>query len=140
MAVRHAEAVWQGTLREGSGTLKVDSGALDAPYNYVSRFEEGEYTNPEELIGAAHAGCYAMFLSAVLTRNNHPPTSIQTRATVHLEGGPTITKIELDVEGDVPGVSAEDFQQYAEEAKANCPVSKALSGGPEIVLNAKLKR
>lgn len=139
MSVRHAQAVWQGTLREGSGTLNVESGAVDAPYAYADRFEEGGGTNPEELIGAAHAGCYAMFLSAVLTRNNHPPTNIQTRATVHLEGGPTITKIELDVEGDVPGVSAEEFQQYAEEAKANCPVSKALSGGPEIVLSARLK-
>lgn len=139
MAVRHAEAVWQGTLREGGGNLKVESGVVDAPYSYADRFEEGGGTNPEELIGAAHAGCYAMFLSAVLTRNSYAPNSIQTRASVHLEGGPTITKIELDVEGDVPGVSAEDFQQYAEEAKANCPVSKALSGGPEIVLNAKLK-
>lgn len=138
MAVRHAEAVWQGTLREGSGTVKVESGALDSPYTYADRFEEGGGTNPEELIGAAHAGCYAMFLSAVLTRNKFTPTRIQATATVHLEGGPTITKIELDVEAEVPDVSADDFQQYAEEAKANCPVSKALAGGPEIVLNARL--
>jgi osmotically inducible protein OsmC len=138
MAVRHAEAVWEGTLQEGSGTMKVESGALEARYTRASRFEDEPGTNPEELIGAAHAGCYSMFLSAVLTRNGFTPTRIETRAAVHIEGGPTITKIELDVEAAVPELDDEMFQQYAEEAKTNCPVSKALSGGPEIILNARL--
>jgi osmotically inducible protein OsmC len=118
--------------------MKVESGAFEGRYTRASRFEDGEGTNPEELIGAAHAGCYSMFLSAVLSRNGFTPATIHTTAAVHIEGGPTITKIELDVEGTVPGIEDELFQQYAEEAKANCPVSKALSGGPEIILNARL--
>jgi osmotically inducible protein OsmC len=138
MAVRHAEAVWEGTLQEGSGIMKVESGAFEGRYTRASRFEDGEGTNPEELIGAAHAGCYSMFLSAILTRNGYTPTSIHTNAAVHIEAGPTITKIELDVEAAVAGVEEAQFQQYAEEAKTNCPVSKALSGGPEIILNARL--
>jgi osmotically inducible protein OsmC len=140
MAVRHAEAVWEGTLQEGSGIMKVESGAFEGRYTRASRFEDGEGTNPEELVGAAHAGCYSMFLSAVLTRNGYTPTSIHTSAAVHIEGGPTITRIELDVEGTVPGIEDGLFQQYAEEAKANCPVSKALAGGPEIILNARLNQ
>ena len=138
MAIRHAEAQWQGTLKEGAGSLKLESGVYEGPYTWAGRFADGSGTNPEELIGAAHAGCFTMFLSAVLTRNNVPPARIDTRAAVHLEDGPTITRIVLDVVADVPGVDAAKFSEYAEEAKAKCPVSKALAGGPEIVLNARL--
>lgn len=138
MSIRYAQAQWQGTLKEGAGTLQTESGALDGPYTWADRFADAGGTNPEELIGAAHAGCYSMFLSAVLTRNQMPPTRIDTKAAVHLEDGPTITRIVLDVEAAVPGLDEATFQQYAAEAKAKCPVSKALAGGPEIVLNAKL--
>ncbi len=137
MAVRSAEAVWQGTLKEGQGNLKLGSGLYEGPYTYASRFEEGKGTNPEELIGAAHAGCFSMFLSAVLTKAGFTPTRIQTTATVHLEAGPAITKIELDCEGEVPNLDAAAFQEHANAAKVGCPVSKALSG-VEIVLNARL--
>jgi osmotically inducible protein OsmC len=138
MPIRHADAQWEGTLKEGSGYLKLESGHFEGPYTWADRFSDGRGTNPEELIGAAHAGCYTMFLSAILTRNNVPPTRIDTRASVHLGDGPTITRIELDVEADVPGVDEETFQAYAQEAKEKCPVSKALAAVEEIVLNAKL--
>jgi osmotically inducible protein OsmC len=137
MAVRSAEAIWRGTLREGAGTFKLGSGLFEGPYTYASRFEEGEGTNPEELIGAAHAGCFSMFLSALLTRAGFTPTSIETTAKVHLEAGPTITKIELDCEADVPNLDEVGLQEHAAAAKENCPVSKALTG-VEIVLNARL--
>jgi len=138
MAIRHAQAEWEGTLKEGSGYLKLGSGVYAGPYTWAGRFADGRGTNPEELVGAAHAGCYAMFLSAILTRENHPPKHIDTKASVHLGDGPTITKIELDVEADVPGLDAATFQTYAEEAKAKCPVSKALAAVEEIALNARL--
>jgi osmotically inducible protein OsmC len=138
MAIRHAEAEWEGTLKEGAGYLKLESGVYAGPYTWAGRFADGRGTNPEELIGAAHASCYAMFLSAILTRNNVPPTSINTKASVHLGDGPTITRIDLDVEAVVPGLDATKFQEYAEEAKAKCPVSKALASVSEITLNAKL--
>ena len=137
MAVRSAEAVWQGTLKEGGGTLKLGSGVYEGPYTYAGRFESGKGTNPEELIGAAHAGCYSMFLSALLTNANFVPTRITSTAKVHLEAGPTITKIELDCEAEVPGIDEATFQEKAAAAKAGCPVSKALSS-VEIVLNARL--
>jgi osmotically inducible protein OsmC len=139
MAIRHAEAEWEGSLKEGSGYLKLESGVYAGPYTWAGRFADGLGTNPEELIGAAHAGCYAMFLSAILTRNDLPPTSIHTRASVHLGDGPTITQIDLDVEAAVPGLEADKFQEYAEEAKAKCPVSKALAAVSVINLNATLK-
>ncbi len=138
MAIRHADAQWEGTLKEGSGYLKLESGVYAGPYTWAGRFADGSGTNPEELVGAAHAGCYSMFLSAILTRNNVPPTRIDTRAAVHLGDGPTITRIVLDVEAVVPGVDAETFQTYAQEAKEKCPVSKALAAVEEIVVNAKL--
>lgn len=138
MPVRHADAQWQGTLKEGSGYLKLESGVYAGPYTWAGRFADGSGTNPEELVGAAHAGCYSMFLSAILTRNNVPPTSINTRASVHLGDGPTITRIDLDVEAVVPGVDDATFQEYAAEAKAKCPVSKALAAVAEIALNARL--
>lgn len=127
MAVRKASAVWQGTLREGAGTMKLGSGAYEGPFTYASRFEEGPGTNPEELIGAAHAGCFSMFLSALLTKAGFTPTSIETTATVTLGAGPAITDIELNSQVAVPGLEDARLQELAAEAKANCPVSKALA-------------
>jgi osmotically inducible protein OsmC len=137
MAVRNAEAVWQGTLREGAGTVKLGSGVYEGPYTYASRFEDAAGTNPEELIGAAHAGCFSMFLAAVLTRAGFTPTRIHTTAKVHLEAGPTITKIELETEAEVPNLDEQAFQEHANAAKQGCPVSKAL-GAVDIQLSAKL--
>lgn len=137
MPVRKASAEWKGTLREGAGTMKLNSGAYEGPFTYASRFESGSGTNPEELIGAANAGCFSMFLSALLTKAGFTSTSISTTATVHLGEGPTITLIELDSEAVVPGIEDAAFQEHAEAAKKNCPVSKALAG-PEIRLKAKL--
>ena len=104
MTVRSAQALWNGTLREGDGKVRGESGFFDVPYSFGSRFEEAKGSNPEELIAAAHAGCFSMFLSAQLTKEGHPPTRIQTTAKVHLEAGPTITRIELETEGVVPGI------------------------------------
>jgi len=137
MAVRSSSAEWKGSLKEGSGTMKLGSGVWQGPYTYASRFESGPGTNPEELIGAAQAGCFSMFLSALLTKTGFTPTSIRTTANVHIVEGPVISLIELNTEADVPGVSESVFQEQAEAAKKNCPVSKALAG-PEIKLNAKL--
>lgn len=138
MPIRYADAQWEGTLKEGSGYLKLESGLFEGPYTWADRFADGGGTNPEELIGAAHAGCYTMFLSAILTRNEAPPTRINTRASVHLGDGPTITRIVLDVEAEVPDLDEATFQEYALEAKAKCPVSKALAAVEEIVVNATL--
>jgi lipoyl-dependent peroxiredoxin len=137
MPIRTSSAEWKGTLKEGSGTMKVGSGTFEGPYTFASRFESGKGTNPEELIGAAHAGCFSMFLAAVLTDAGFPPRSIRTTAAVHLEAGPTITRIELATEAWVPGLEEQAFQGHAEAAKKNCPVSKALAG-PQITLTAKL--
>lgn len=138
MAVRNAEAVWQGTLKEGAGTMKLGSGAYEGPFTYASRFEEGPGTNPEELIGAAHAGCFSMFLSALLTNAGYTPTRVHTTAKVHLGAGPAITLIELNTEAEVPNLDENTFQEKAAAAKAGCPVSKALAGVGEIQLTAKL--
>ena len=140
MPTRRAEAEWRGNLREGKGNLKVGSGAFDLPYSFRDRFEDGKGTNPEELIGAAHAGCFTMALSADLTAAGHPPDRIHTTATVTIDKvgqGFAITKIELVTEGTVPGLDAAGFQARAEAAKTNCPVSKALAATP-ITLTAKL--
>lgn len=140
MAVSKASAKWTGTLKEGAGSMKGASGHFDAPFTFVSRFEGAATgTNPEELIGAAQAGCFSMFLAAQLTNAGHPPTSIETVATVHLGAGPTITKIELETVAVVPGVSAEVFNEKVDFAKKNCPISKALASVPEITLSATLK-
>ncbi|MFL7837866.1 MAG: OsmC family protein [Candidatus Promineifilaceae bacterium] len=136
--VRRADAHWEGTLKDGGGSLKLESGVYEGPYTWAGRFADGKGTNPEELIGAAHAGCYTMFLSAILTNNDFNPTRLDTTAAVHLEDGPTITKIELNVEGVVDGLDDARFQEFAQEAKEKCPVSKALAAVPEIVLNAHL--
>ena len=141
MPTQRAEAEWKGNLMEGSGRLKVGSGAFDGPYSFKSRFEEGQSaTNPEELIGAAHAGCFTMALAAQLSRAGITPTRIRTGATVKLEKvgeGFSITMIELETEADIPGIDDVTFKKYALDAKQNCPVSKALAG-TEIRLNAKL--
>jgi len=137
MAVRTSSAEWKGTLREGAGTMKLGSGAFEGPFTFASRFESGAGTNPEELIGAAHAGCFSMFLSALLTKAGFAPTRISTTATVHLTEGPTISLIELNSEADVPGLSEAALQEHAAAAKANCPVSKVLAAA-EIRLTIKL--
>lgn len=140
MAVRSAEAVWEGNLQEGHGTMKVGSGAFEGAYTFKTRFEEEPGTNPEELIGAAHAGCFSMYLSAVLSGAGFTVKRVHTTAKVHLgqvNNAPTITKIELNTEAEVPGLDEATFAEHAEASKKGCPVSKALAG-PEIVMNAKL--
>jgi len=142
MAVRTSEAVWEGSLKEGKGTVRLGSGAYEGAYSFASRFEQGTGTNPEELIGAAHSGCFSMALSAGLGRSGFTPRRIQTKARVHLEKvgeGFKITEIELDTQADVPGIDNKAFLEHAEAAKKNCPVSLALSG-TQITLNARLSR
>ncbi len=140
MATRNGSAVWEGTLREGKGTVRLGSGAFEGAYSFASRFEEGTGTNPEELIGAAHAGCFSMALSAGLSKAGLSPTRIATTAKVHfgpVEGGFAITLIELDTTAEVPGIDEAAFLEQAEGAKKNCPVSKALAA-TKITLNARL--
>lgn len=141
MATRTARAEWRGTLREGEGRMELGSGAFTGRYSFPSRFENGEGTNPEELIGAAHAGCFSMALAAGLVKAGHRPERIATTATVHLdkaEGGFAITAIELETEAEVPGIDNAAFAEQAEAAKRDCPVSKALAG-TKITLAARLK-
>jgi osmotically inducible protein OsmC len=138
MAVRNAQAVWEGSLREGKGTLKF--GSYEGPYSFASRFEDGAGTNPEELIGAAHAGCYSMAFSSGLGRAGFTPRRIQTQAKVYLEkvdGKNRITRIHLETQAQVPAISQEQFQTIAVETKNGCPVSVALAG-VEITLAAQL--
>lgn len=140
MAIRTAEATWEGSLREGHGAMKVGSGAFEGAYSFATRFEETPGTNPEELIGAAHAGCFSMALSAGLGRAGFTPQRISTQARVHLgqvDGKSRIVKIELISEAVVPGVSAEQFQEIAQATKTSCPVSAALAA-VEITLEANL--
>jgi lipoyl-dependent peroxiredoxin len=137
---RKAEARWDGGLKGGKGTLKTQSGAVNGPYSFASRFESGTGTNPEELLGAAHAGCFTMALSAALERAGHTPTSVSTTATVHLtkgDAGFSISGIDLVTRGTVPGVSEAEFRKFAEETKIGCIVSRALSAVP-MTLDAKL--
>ena len=135
--VRKGTAEWNGDLKAGKGTVSVQSGAFsNTQYSYRSRFEEGTGTNPEELIGAAHAGCYSMALSNALSEAGHVPDSVKTTASVKMEGL-KITEVLLQTEGSVPGLSQDEFQTYADEAKKNCPVSQALSA-LTINLEAKL--
>ncbi len=138
MATTTSQAVWEGNLDNGNGTMTLPKGKYTGPFTKASRFETGEGTNPEELIGAAHAGCYSMFLSALLSGNNTPPTKISTTATVTIGAGPEITKIELVSKAEVAGLSDEEFQSFAQKAKEGCPVSKALASVKEITLNASL--
>ena len=137
---RTAEAEWKGNLRQGSGTITSPSGVLTSiPYSFGTRFENTPGTNPEELVGAAHAGCFSMFLSALISADNMNPTSVQTTATVHLgtDDGPKITSIDLVCEATVPGLDAGKFAEYAQTAKEKCPISR-LFAGTEINLSAKL--
>lgn len=131
MAFRTAEAHWSGNLLQGKGRIKVQSGTLDAPYDFRARTGDGQGTNPEELIAGAHAGCFTMQLSALLGAAGFNPANLRTSAKVHLEkDGPgfKIPLIELELTGDVPGCSPADFKKHAQMAKATCPVSKALAG------------
>ena len=142
MPVRQADAVWNGKLQDGNGTMKMASGAYEGQYSFSSRFEEGAGTNPEELIAAAHAGCYSMALSGGLGRAGFEPKSISTTAKVHVnkkpEGGFIINKIELITEADVPGIDDAQFQEIATATKSGCPVSVALAAVEEITVSAKL--
>jgi lipoyl-dependent peroxiredoxin len=141
MPIRTASARWSGTLTAGAGTMKTGKGGYEGSYSFKSRFEEGEGTNPEELIGAAHAGCFSMAFSKSLENAGFTPSSIDTVAKVHLDkrdAGMTVTRIELETTGEVPGIDEGTFQKAAEDAKANCPISRLLSPGAEISLTAKL--
>lgn len=140
MPDRKANAIWEGTLREGKGHMSF--GSFSGPYSYMSRFEEGEGTNPEELIGAAHAGCFSMAFAGALSRAGHDPRKIETTARVTLasqpEGGFRISRVLLETAADVPGIEEAKFQEVAEAAKQNCPVSRALTG-VEIAVSARLR-
>jgi len=137
MAIRESSAVWSGSLEEGKGKMRLGSGTYEGEFTKASRFEDGPGTNPEELIGAAHAGCFSMFLSAILSEAGHVPTSIATTAKVHLGAGPRIRLIELSTVGEVPGIDESTFIEFAEKAKAGCPVSMALAS-VEIKLTCRL--
>ena len=140
MLTRTAEAVWEGNLKDGKGTMNVGSGAFDGPYTFASRFENGKGTNPEELLGAAHAGCFSMALSLGLVKAGFAPQRINTRATVHLDTeNLRISAIDLDTKAQVPGINEEEFLEQAELAKNNCIVSQALKG-TEIRLQATLAK
>jgi osmotically inducible protein OsmC len=141
MAIRKASAHWTGTLTEGTGVFRTGKGGYQGNYSFSSRFEEGEGANPEELIGAAHAGCFSMFLAKLLSDAGHVPASVDTSAGVHLErtdAGMTVTRIDLDAVVDAPGIDPADFDKLAESAKANCPISRLLAPGTEIILSARL--
>jgi lipoyl-dependent peroxiredoxin len=141
MPIRSASARWQGNLTEGSGTIKTGKGGYQGNFSFKSRFEEGEGTNPEELIAAAHSGCFSMAFSNELAKAGFTPTSVETVAKVHLDktdGGFGVTRIELETVGDVPGIDNDTFQKIAEGAKENCPISKLLSPGAAISLTATL--
>jgi osmotically inducible protein OsmC len=142
MPTRKADAAWNGTMKEGGGTLSVESGTLrNVAYDWRSRFETGQTTNPEELIGAAHAGCYSMALAGALTRAEHPPTSIRTSASVSIvvgSSGAEINRIDLVTRAKVPGIEKAKFLEIAEATRKGCPVSKALKS-VEITLDAALE-
>jgi lipoyl-dependent peroxiredoxin len=141
MTVRSGSAEWHGNVEGGSGTVTVGDGVFEGAYSYDSRFGEGQGTNPEQLIAAAHASCFTMALSNILSAMGHAPESLRTNARVQLrnvDGIPTLARISLDRDGRVTGVDEQQFRAYADEAKRVCPVSRALAGIPEIVLTAKL--
>lgn len=141
MPVRNANAQWKGNLTGGNGHMALGSGAFDGPFSFKSRFEDGEATNPEELLGAAHAGCFSMAFSNELSEAGHTPESVETQARVHFEvsdQGPSIPRIELETRGNVPSIGNDEFQRIAEAAKENCPVSKLFQGA-RIELSATLE-
>lgn len=136
---RTAKAEWTGDLPSGKGHLVTESGVVEAPYDFASRFQAGDRTNPEELVGAAHAGCFSMALANLLAEDGHEPETIETDAAVELDpDSPAITRITLTTRGRVAGIDEETFQRYAENAKDGCPVSKALVG-VDIELDAQLE-
>jgi osmotically inducible protein OsmC len=138
---RNGSAQWNGTLQDGKGTLTVGDDAWTGNYSFKSRFEDGEGTNPEELLAAAHAGCFTMALSLILGNDGHEPERLDTKARAELrnvDGQPTITKIHLEVEGKVDGVDEDAFKEAADKAKAGCVISRALGGVGEITLEARL--
>jgi len=140
MPTRTSTAQWRGDLPKGSGTISLGSGAYEGQYSFSSRFESGTGTNPEELIAAAHAGCYSMALANMLAQAGHVATSVRTAAAVHLErtdDGLAITRIDLTTTAEVPGIDAAEFDTHAQAAKAGCPVSRALAA-VEITLTATL--
>lgn len=140
MAVRKAEAVWNGGLQDGNGSLKTASGAVDGSYSFSSRFEDGGGTNPEELLAAAHAGCFSMALAAGLGKSGFAPKRVATTAAVHLtknEGGLSISRIDLTCEAEVPGIDPAAFAEHAEGTKKGCIVSRALAA-VEMRLEARL--
>lgn len=142
MSVRKANAQWQGDLKSGKGRMAFGSGAWEGQYSFSSRFEEGTGSNPEELIAAAHAGCFSMALSNILAGAGHTPDSVETEARVHLDvgdDGPAISRIKLVTEAVVPGISEDEFQKHADAAKKGCPVSKVLAGA-DIQLEATLEQ
>jgi osmotically inducible protein OsmC len=141
MATRNGSARWSGDLASGSGTVTIGEAAWTGSYSYASRFEEGAGTNPEELIAAAHAGCFSMALTHILTEAGHTPSSLETTARVHLrlvDGAPTIQQIDLETNGDVPDLGEERFHELAEQAKASCAVSRALGGVEQMNVSAAL--
>jgi osmotically inducible protein OsmC len=141
MPTRTSSARWSGNLTDGSGTIRTGKGGFEGNYSFKSRFEEGEGTNPEELIGAAHAGCFSMAFAKGLADAGHTATSVDTTAKVHLDktdAGMTVTRIELETVGNVPGIDDAEFQKVAQGAKENCPISRLLSPGAEITLTARL--
>jgi lipoyl-dependent peroxiredoxin len=141
MPKRTANARWDGSLTEGKGTMRMASGSYEGPYSFQSRFEEGDGTNPEELIAAAHAGCFSMALSGELGRAGHEVESVETEATVHIDKvdeGFAIKRIELRTRASVPGINDSTFQEIAEAAKKGCPVSQALAAVESIELDAEL--
>ena len=140
MPARTAQAEWRGDLRGGSGRVRTGSGAVDRDYSFVSRFEDGSGTNPEELLAAAHAACFSMALSHGLAQAGHAPARVATTARAHLDkvaDGFAVTRIELDCEAEVPGIAEDEFRRQADAAKTGCPISKALAA-TEIRLNARL--
>lgn len=139
MPTKKAEAIWNGDLKSGNGTMKVGSGSFEGAYSFATRFEDKAGSNPEELIGAAHAGCFSMALSNELDKAGFTPNSVETHAEVTLDGGAgAITTIKLTTKGNVPGIENNKFQEIAEAAKKGCPVSKALAG-VDIQLDATLE-
>jgi lipoyl-dependent peroxiredoxin len=141
MASRNGSAQWNGDLASGNGTVTVGESAWTGNYSFKSRFEDGEGTNPEELLAASHAGCFTMAMSLFLTDKGNPPETLSTKVKTHLrqiEGAPTITKAEIEVEGSVPGIDQDQFQKYAEQAKDQCVISRALAGVQEMTVTATL--
>jgi lipoyl-dependent peroxiredoxin len=141
MPTRRANARWEGSLQDGQGRMRMATGSYEGPFSFQSRFEEGDGTSPEELIAAAHAGCFSMALSGELGRAGHDPESVETTAKVHIDKvaeGFKITRIELETEASVPGIDDSEFQRLADGAKQNCPVSQALAAVDEITLSARL--